>query len=513
MNRDAQKDGSSPLAVTDSNPLSIRQFFGLWPFILGVAFARLGTVIAGYNNYSYSDAGFLTDGSTLFSIGILVLMLPIFLRKDHLGKRRAHILALITIGLEGACLLALCLLEAAGKNSESSVLALATGTSLFNMLSTFYWLRRIRGTSPITATVIIFSALIVSELAVYACFLFPSTVAYFIGGFLALSQYFCLFKARTKSKQLLSFSPDEKRDYFGYAKSLISNKRFLCITAIEIGLIAIVIGFLRGYPEGEPIPFTQETRFIYMMLTIVISAGLIYFVVKGKQGVMSLGIWIIMQALASFALISYAAFPDALHIGAIFTTTVNALMVGLSRYIIVAFMTYGRHDPYYYAISGFAVWLGMRTVTRIFLLNFQPLQDNHLLICIIIGSILLLSVQIFNAQNLSMTNSQNQGELEKAKTQKGALARIMGLDEEDSLSDVRRSYMGVSAKEVGEQFLLSEREIEVLTFYALGFTQKRVAEELHISQGTVHTHIKRIYAKTGIHSRQKLLDYIKHHTA
>ncbi|MFR3273178.1 MAG: LuxR C-terminal-related transcriptional regulator [Slackia sp.] len=38
-----------------------------------------------------------------------------------------------------------------------------------------------------------------------------------------------------------------------------------------------------------------------------------------------------------------------------------------------------------------------------------------------------------------------------------------------------------------------------------------VAEELSISQTTAHTHIGRIYAKTGLHSRQEILDYVRNH--
>lgn len=61
---------------------------------------------------------------------------------------------------------------------------------------------------------------------------------------------------------------------------------------------------------------------------------------------------------------------------------------------------------------------------------------------------------------------------------------------------------------MGEQFLLSDREVDVLTFYALGYTQKKVAEELSITPATTHSHIKRIYSKCGMHSRQEILEYL-----
>ena len=69
-----------------------------------------------------------------------------------------------------------------------------------------------------------------------------------------------------------------------------------------------------------------------------------------------------------------------------------------------------------------------------------------------------------------------------------------------------------NTRQMQNQFLLSDRETEVLTLYAMGLTQRKIAEELCISPGTTHTHIKRIYTKTDLHSRQEILDYIERYT-
>ena len=42
--------------------------------------------------------------------------------------------------------------------------------------------------------------------------------------------------------------------------------------------------------------------------------------------------------------------------------------------------------------------------------------------------------------------------------------------------------------------------------------QAKIAEKLCIAPGTAHTHVKRIYSKTDLHSRQALLDYIERYT-
>ncbi len=53
---------------------------------------------------------------------------------------------------------------------------------------------------------------------------------------------------------------------------------------------------------------------------------------------------------------------------------------------------------------------------------------------------------------------------------------------------------------------LSARESEILPYALKGRTSDRIAGELHISRSTVDTHLRRIYSKTGVHSRQELID-------
>lgn len=269
---------------------------------------------------------------------------------------------------------------------------------------------------------------------------------------------------------------------------------------------------LRGYPDGTSIAFTPATRIAYAALTIGVSVALIVLVLKRRERVMTVGIFVIMELLACFALIAYAGFPDMLDIGAVFTTTFNALMVGFTWYVIIAFMSYGWRDPYYYAIAGWLVWLGCRAVARIALLAAHELFSNDMLMSAAMGTMVVLSTQVMFVQFLNITR-RNAEEQEEQSARRQSMLKIMGLDEHESLADMRQASMKHNAEEMGKQFLLSDREIEVMALYALGYTQKRVAEELFIMQGTAHAHIKRIYAKTGLHSRQEILDYLEQYAS
>jgi DNA-binding CsgD family transcriptional regulator len=57
-----------------------------------------------------------------------------------------------------------------------------------------------------------------------------------------------------------------------------------------------------------------------------------------------------------------------------------------------------------------------------------------------------------------------------------------------------------------DQFALSKRESEILLYVLQGRSSTYIAEQQFVSINTVKTHIKRIYEKTGVHSKQELLD-------
>lgn len=70
------------------------------------------------------------------------------------------------------------------------------------------------------------------------------------------------------------------------------------------------------------------------------------------------------------------------------------------------------------------------------------------------------------------------------------------------------SAMEQNCKAIADEFGLSAREYEILVLIGQGYTTQSLARSLVLSPYTVQTHIKHIYAKTGIHRRSELMDYI-----
>ena len=70
-----------------------------------------------------------------------------------------------------------------------------------------------------------------------------------------------------------------------------------------------------------------------------------------------------------------------------------------------------------------------------------------------------------------------------------------------------RACSGADA--VAARFDLTRREREILGYLARGRSARFIAETLVISENTAWAHIKRIYAKTGVHSKQELMSMVE----
>lgn len=73
-------------------------------------------------------------------------------------------------------------------------------------------------------------------------------------------------------------------------------------------------------------------------------------------------------------------------------------------------------------------------------------------------------------------------------------------------TDPRESHIDQRCAELTESGTLSRRESEILAFLARGRSQPYIRDELVFSKNTVATHVKHIYQKLDVHSRQELLD-------
>ena len=67
------------------------------------------------------------------------------------------------------------------------------------------------------------------------------------------------------------------------------------------------------------------------------------------------------------------------------------------------------------------------------------------------------------------------------------------------------SRITLRCKIIQEEYRLTSRETEIMELIVRGYSVARIAEEHVVSENTVRTHYKHIYAKLGIHKKQELI--------
>ena len=502
----------------------------LAPFIIGLAVQRGALIVSTYGAYNRTDANQYTDGATAIAIVFLFAVLLIITRHDDfIPKRIVNTMQRVIVAAQACVVTALGILSMLRTGDPITLMALSAACTIFGAFTMYYWARCARGSEAGVAAVFVFSGLALSIVEVYLCSLVPPELGMFLAAALSLLQYPCMRISRKRKKPYAIRTETWNKEYFAYAKNVLHHNRFLISTTLGIALLSLVIGFLRGYPEGQSIAFTSFTRFASSAIAFVVCLVVIYAASKGRIESLTYSLFAFMSIVACLALVLYTAFPNNLEYGAVATTVLNTTMVGLTWHITVAFMSNGWRDPYYYGSAGWIVFLGFRSLSRTALLLFAPsLPDNYalqsLLLCAFIICAIIIMYNRFNRiaideiKDLGAQLEQQKSasttagpSIEKPENPKNDsfVNRIMALADETSLAEMRQKSMKDAASAMGKQFMLTQREVEVLALYASGYTQQRVAEELFISQSTAHAHIKRIYSKTNLHSRQELIDYLQ----
>lgn len=101
---------------------------------------------------------------------------------------------------------------------------------------------------------------------------------------------------------------------------------------------------------------------------------------------------------------------------------------------------------------------------------------------------------------------------ESARLLREAEARAIGAGNSNRMPDVRAALA-----EAGQPPLtrppdaLTARQAEVLAQLAAGLSNKAIADELHLSEGTVERHLATIYRKLGLRNRAQATRYALRH--
>lgn len=498
-------------------PVSFETYRVLLPPIVGLALSS--TVVNVAVQQAHRTTGVSTfNGSAMIVAALLagLLFLATFSIK-RFTKRFVSVFALASTHIAALSCLVLALLTAQGATVPLGLaVLLQAGVALGSTFVKFYWLRKLRGTSAQATVIVVFCALALSEFVTY-CLSFSGELVWYTAGVLLSYAQFSTIRASRRLGAAGDPFPAVSESYFGTDEDQFSNRSFLAVAALGIWFISIPMGMGLGFSSGEAIYMSTVPRFLVLLFVVGVSIQWIRFGLASRMRAITTSIWIVMQVLIALGAVFFSVWPKTISVGASFVMASSLILQAFIWYLTIAFISFGWRDPFYYCS---AAWIAKTLLQvagmRVDDIITQVIPSNTPVIISIMSLFVLIAAQVVFTRLLFSPTQRTERQHAASPVTEDDIRRVpfmgvLAISPQSQPPMVQQKpdvHIATSVMEMGQRFGLTGREVEVLTLYALGHTQARVSEELKLSTNTVHTHIKRIYDKTDLHSRQEILDYI-----
>lgn len=519
------------------NEMGLLAYRVLLPAIFGLALSATTVNIETQAAHRITSISEYSGGPAALAILPLGLLFLSTFRIKRFTKRFISTGTFLSIHLAGLSSLVLAFISATGSSVPLPALVfLKAFIILGSVFLQFYWLRKLRGTSAEAVAIAAFSAVAISEALTFLLSFTPPLAWYTVAMACTFSQFGTIRISRTGDVPSDLF-PAVSETYFGTDENRFSNRSFLIAAATGIWFISIAVGMGRGFPDGDGQFLDPGSRLLMLAIAGGVCVVWIRHALASNASMLTTNMWVVMEVLLALSAMCYATFPQLPGLGAALALASSTLLMGFGWYLAVAFISFGWRDPFYYTS---AAWIAM-TLFAIAGMGhasflFEAGAEGAAAVIAFMGFFTLVSTLVVFTRLLSSPTEMGErqaamdagsevglspaaGPVADSKpihitqddVRRIPLMGVMALSPQNEapvVSNTPDVHIATSVLEMGRRFGLTGREVEVLALYALGHTQQRVSDELQLSLNTVHTHIKRIYDKTDLHSRQEILDYI-----
>lgn len=285
-----------------------------------------------------------------------------------------------------------------------------------------------------------------------------------------------------------------------------------------IAVFGLALGLSRGFPAGSPVPFGLPVRFVHQLGVVAISAGFMWWIgAKGRHISFSL-LWRLEIVIAATGAFILMVLPGAAtEIAVAIVNIADTLMLCV---LFVTAQDVARHSslhPFVIFGGAWAARVLSRNLGRTVVFALSPMTQSESAVLGVIVFALSLSMVCLLTDNLPRTRKlfiydDESGEAAASHTASGPAAY-----ETESEGSTAANVAVASSDEQVREWLrtkhgLTAREIDVALLIARGRSKTFIADELFISENTVRTHSKNVYAKLGIHSREELISLFENRT-
>lgn len=288
-----------------------------------------------------------------------------------------------------------------------------------------------------------------------------------------------------------------------------------------VALFNLALGFARGFPYGESIGLSVPFQAIHQFGTCLLCLALVWWALGCRGGVRFSALWNLLVVLLGAGTLMLAALdPLLMEVGSTLITVANTFALG-----VMWFSSYdiSRNSsiPSYVALG--AVWVAHllpREVGRVAILLVGPHDESPMILAV--AMVVALAVSITLLVNDSIPRARpffaelrggcgraggagTQDRTGGAAAGSSAAERVRG-EGEGAIGgvDLDRA-LGAAAR----LYPLTQRELDIARLLAQGRSKSVIGEKLGLSESTVRTHGRHLYAKLDVHSRQQLIDLLE----
>ncbi len=544
-----QREGCVPQGTNKASwSLFARRFAPLFSCsFLGLAAIRVWLQCCVYDLYAATDSGMATVVVNLTRGIVTLVLMAIFARRAFSTQTQNRLGVASCILMTCGCVL---LLAA----SETQTPLLGWIACVLSALGVVWgggmWITFYERLDPEESLLYAFSALPLSCLAGLALGFLPKSLTMLVGAFMpALS----LVTFRNAMRSLngrddagcTSGATPHKAAPLPYAREF--RDTFLRFLA-GVALFSLALGFARGFPYGQAIELSASMRVLHQLMTCLLCAGVLWHVLMKGRCLRLSALWNMPLMLLVIGVLLLACLtPQLMQVGSALVTVANTFTLAVLWYVSYE-VARNMHVPSYLVLG--AVWVTHqvpREAGRLIAMGVGPYDSSPMFVamCMIVllaGSMFLLvsnstpltrplfadfgnthttsgASQKHNApQNDACTSDLiNAGSLNTpglindapCAAANGGMPAIAGTSPAGPAATPTTNDIETRLLLMGKHYDLTRREVDIARLLIRDLSKVQIGEALCLSESTIRTHARNLYAKLDVHSREQLKELVE----
>lgn len=352
------------------------------------------------------------------------------------------------------------------------------------------------------------ASLILAFLCYLIVLVVPQGVGLILVGCFPFLSAACLIAAKKDTEiDSLITAPEDQRSLGN-----LSIKGFIRLGLGIIGATSVVSLFWSFITEGLiPVPAGVLTVSVLsgLLVAVVIEAYVTRFARALNLGMLYR--WVLPLIAVAFSLLLFS--NTTMLVGAVFLVNAAQALLNLTTFVYFAELSQrsgasplrvfglGR----FFLEGGFLIGLLLMPAAARLVAEIGFYQG--VLFLFLTAFIILAMVSIANQDKMAFTFEDVLEVKIMAKGQVGVASGDPEGSEPTILST--QAQFEAACLVASDAFGLTKREREILPYLAQGYSLPYIRNELYISQSTIDTHVRHIYKKMGIHSKEELITYMR----